>query len=86
MNLLTVKVQTPRQILYEGKALAVSSKDSFGNFDILPKHANFIALVQNNPVVIIKEDKQKLTFQTHQAIIHNTQNTVSIYIDPLSTK
>lgn len=81
---LKVKVQTPKEVLFEGKALAVSSKNNEGKFDILPQHANFITLIEKNPIELIKEDNQKLKFGVNQAIIYHVQNQVSIYIDPQS--
>lgn len=53
---LKVKVLSPNQILFQGLALSISSKNSFGNFDILPYHANFITLVQNQPITIRIKD------------------------------
>jgi hypothetical protein len=42
-----------------------------GPFDILPRHANLIALVQNTPIKILLEDKKKLEYIFPMAIIYN---------------
>lgn len=81
-NLLDVEVMTPKQTLYKGKAYAVSSKDVNGNFDILAYHANFIAIVENHPVRVIKEDKTTQEFTFSQAIIYNTNNKVTVFAEP----
>lgn len=81
-KLLQVKVMTPSKFLYYGQALSVSSKNSAGNFDILPEHANFITLVEDQTIKIKKVDKQDLIFNFHQAIILNTNNQVSVYAEP----
>lgn len=77
-----VRALAPGAILFEGEALAVSSKNSVGKFDILPMHANFITIVENYPLVITKLDSSKLTFQVREAIIYNSDNKVSVYTDP----
>lgn len=81
-NPLQVKVMTPKETLFEGKALAVSSKNSGGKFDILAYHANFITIIENVPIEVLKEDRQKLTFKFSQAIIYNTKNQVTVYAEP----
>lgn len=51
-NTLKVKILSPTQTIYDGEALSVSSTNSTGKFDILPYHANFITLIQKNPVIL----------------------------------
>ncbi|MBI2593624.1 hypothetical protein HYW44_03200 [Candidatus Daviesbacteria bacterium] len=51
-NFLNVKIISPTQTIFEGKVLSISSVNSTGKFDILPFHANFITLVQKNPVIL----------------------------------
>jgi len=51
-NTLTVKIISPTQTLYDGEAYSVSSVNSLGKFDILPMHANFITLVQKQPIFL----------------------------------
>lgn len=59
-NTLKVKILSPIQTIFDGEALSVSSTNSTGNFDILPFHANFITLVQKNPIILrVKSDKEK---------------------------
>ncbi len=81
---LQVKIMTPGQMLYQGPALAVSSKNSQGNFDLLAHHANFIALIENTPITLLKIDKQKEDFHFKEAIIYLTKDVVTILGDPES--
>lgn len=80
--LLQVKVMTPREIVFDDKAYAVSSKNSEGSFDILPGHANFISIIENQPIKITKPDKSTQVFNFERAIIKSTLNEVRIYADP----
>jgi F0F1-type ATP synthase epsilon subunit len=84
-KLLSVKVQTPRSIIFEGKAQAVASEDTRGPFSIIPQHANFLAIISKSPIMIIKSDGSKLSIPVNQAIVHNFQDNVSIYVDPISS-
>lgn len=82
-DLLDIKIITPKDVLFEGKARAVSSKNSSGKFDILPEHANFITIIENEPIIVHfeKEDKE---FKFSQAIIYQKANKVLVFAEPLS--
>lgn len=81
---LQVRIMTPHQMIFQGRALAVSSINSEGKFDILPEHANFITLIENQTIQVTKDNREPLSFNFHQAIIYNEANQVSIYAEPLS--
>lgn len=81
---LEVIILTPNKVILRAKALAVSSKSSLGPFDILPRHANLIALIQNSPISILLEDKKKVEYIFPMAIVYNLKNVVKIYTDILA--
>jgi F0F1-type ATP synthase epsilon subunit len=58
-RLLTVTIKKPGETIFSGTASAVSSVTDRGKFDILPLHANFIALIKE--VVTIHQHNQKPT-------------------------
>ncbi len=76
---LHVRIISPQQLILDAEANSVSSKNSQGNFDILPQHANFITLVENSPVVVRSANQKPLTFKFPLAIIVTTENKVNIY-------
>lgn len=78
---LKVRIISPKQIIFDGEAYAVSSINALGNFDILPEHSNFITLIENNPIIITKLDKTQMTFNFDLAIVYHTNNKVSIYTE-----
>lgn len=79
---LEVKIISPKEIIYQGTALSVSSTNSVGKFDILPEHANFITMIKGNPIIIRTVDKKEpLVFNFPLAIIYNIKNKVSVYTD-----
>ena len=81
VEILRVRIVSPRQTLFEGTAKSVSSTNSMGKFDVLPEHANFVTLIQNSPIVIIQEDKQNVSFTFPLAIMYAANNKVNIYTD-----
>lgn len=82
---LHVRIISPQQLILDTEAQSVSSKNSQGLFDILSQHANFITVVENEPIVVrlasrSGQPKQKpLTFKFPLAIILTTENKVNIY-------
>lgn len=81
---LEVIILTPNKVILRAQALAVSSKSSIGPFDILPRHANLIALIQNTPITVLMENKQKVEYIFPMAIVYNIKNVVKIYTDILA--
>lgn len=76
---LQVQINSPDELIWLGRASAVSSKNSQGDFDILPQHANFITIVKKNPVIIhlLLSGEKKFDFQSALIYMHN--NKVRIY-------
>lgn len=81
-NLLSVRITSPKEDVFVGQALAVSSVNSVGSFDILPEHAKFITMVEKQPLILRLSDKTKKEFNFTLAIIHVRDNKVDIYIEP----
>lgn len=80
-KLIKLLILAPKKTIFSGDVLAVSSKNSSGKFDILPEHANFITLVENQPITIMMPDNKRLTFNFPVSIIYNNASTVKIYTD-----
>lgn len=77
-NVLSVRISSPDQIIWEGEAYSVSSVNSQGPFDILPYHINFITIIENQPIKIHTSSKWE-EFLYANAIIYNRNNKVLIY-------
>lgn len=75
-----IQVVSPEKVLWGGTAFAVSSKNSQGKFDILPHHASFLTIVEDQPIKITSRPKKVLQeFHFPRALIYNRDNRVSIY-------
>ena len=77
---LTVKVFTPKGVVWEGEAEAVSSVNSQGPFDLLPQHAHFISLIEKKPITVVQTTGEK-TFDFEMAVVRLIDNVVTIYAD-----
>lgn len=80
-NLLQVKIISPKQVIFTGQALSVSSINSAGKFDILPEHANFLTMIEKMPIIIRQQDNKQVTYNFPLAIIFASSNRVNIYTD-----
>jgi len=74
-----VLITSPEEVIWEGKAKSVSSINLEGPFDILLFHANFVTIVENQPIKIITSDGSSLTYKFKTSVIYNRKNTVSVY-------
>lgn len=64
---------------FSGKAIAVSSENRLGKFDILPKHINFISLIFNK-LTILTLKKEKIEFQFEKGILIARENQVKVFL------
>lgn len=78
---LHLRIISPVGVVFEGEALSFSSKNSVGNFDILPQHANFITIVEDQQAVVRRPGGQESHFHFSTAVISTRNNQVNIYTD-----
>lgn len=78
-EILQVRISKATNVVWEGKALSVSSKNSKGVFDILGMHSNFITLVRKDPIVIKTIDGEEKKYSFNQSVISVINNKVSIF-------
>jgi F0F1-type ATP synthase epsilon subunit len=78
---LTVRVSKATELLWEGVARHVSTKNLEGPLDVLPMHANFITLLKDVPIYITAADGSTQTFTFHIAVLSVRDNAVHIYAD-----
>ncbi len=52
---IRVRARSREEVTFEGEALALTSVNDKGKFDVLPNHANFISLIKDY-VIIKKKD------------------------------
>ncbi|MBP9827018.1 hypothetical protein KBC99_00895 [Candidatus Saccharibacteria bacterium] len=79
-GILTVKVFSPFEIFYEGKARALTARNSVGVFDILPGHTNFMTLLESGTVRILTEIDER-SFIIEHGFLKVTSNHVVLFAD-----
>ena len=79
---LSVTINSPEQIIWEGIGDVVSSENSQGEFDVLPEHANFVTIIEKKPIYVhSKESNERKKFLFDTAVLSVESNVVTIYVD-----
>ncbi len=76
-----VKVYSPYQTYFDDTAQSVSAENDTGPFDILPKHHNFMTLVNACEVTIRIEGGQDKRIRISRGVLHVHSNKVTLFLD-----
>ena len=76
---LSVIARAPFHIYYEGEAQIISAKNSVGNFDILPGHADFFSMLVPCTVHINTND-EVISFDIDNGILIVQDLSVSLFV------
>jgi F0F1-type ATP synthase epsilon subunit len=77
---MAVKVYSPFKTYFEGIATTVSAASKTGDFDILPRHHNFITLLVPCDLVV-RTDKEDETIPITGGIMHVKADQVTVFLD-----
>jgi F-type H+-transporting ATPase subunit epsilon len=75
------KVYSPFRTYYDDSARSLSAVSQTGPFDILPKHHNFISLLEPCDVQIVTISGDKRTIKIAGGILHVRENRATIMLD-----
>ena len=64
---------------FHGRANSISAENIIGPFDILPKHANLISLIQNQ-IVIRTLDGKEFKYQFRNGVLEVVENNVKVFL------
>lgn len=77
---LHVRMLSAAELFYDGEASAVSAVDAQGPFDVLARHANFIALLSPGEVVVhTPQGKRRVTIA--KGLIQVSNNRVLVLVN-----
>ncbi len=76
---LSLFVRDRDEIVFDGEVKSVSSVNKKGKFDILPKHANFISLVDQT-LIARKVAGGEETIKVDEGVLRVRQNKVEVYL------
>lgn len=71
-------------VLFQGDALAVTTKNEVGLMDVLPEHTNFISIVQES-IEVVKNDGKSLKLPIEKGVLKVLANEVRIYLGIFSS-
>lgn len=80
-EVLYVKVFSPYQTYYDNKAISISAENDTGPFDVLPRHHNFMTLVNPCEVLIQISKENKKVIRISRGVMHVRKNKVSLFLD-----
>ena len=78
---LHVKVWSPFSVFYDAEASTVSGVNDTGAFDILPRHRNFITLLQPSDLILQTKDGEiRIKISGGVMQVHNNMITVFLEV------
>ncbi len=78
--MLHVKVYSPFKTYYEDNVYSISAINATGPFDVLPKHHNFMTLL--NPCeLILQTDRGEGRIRIARGIMHVKEDKVIVFLD-----
>lgn len=75
-----VKVYAPFRVYFDGEANSISAVNATGPFDILPRHHNFMTLL-NNGDIIVRTDRGEERIMISRGIMHVKADDVVVFLD-----
>ncbi len=79
-ELMHVKLYSPFRTYYDDDAYSVSAVNRTGPFDILPRHHNFMTLLNDGYITVRSPGGDKKIKISH-AIMHVKKDKVTIFLD-----
>lgn len=77
---MSVKVYAPFQVYFEGDAYSVSAVNETGPFDILPRHHNFLCMLEPCNLRIISPGGEKV-IKVRRALMDVKADRVVVFMD-----
>lgn len=74
-------IYSPYKTYFEGSAFSLTAESETGQFDILPKHHNFISLLVGCELVIRTADKKERKILISGGVIHVKADEVVVFLD-----
>jgi F0F1-type ATP synthase epsilon subunit len=78
-NKFYLKITDPEGLVFGGDVKMFSSKNKVGNFDILPKHTNFISTIAKS-LTITKENNTKQQIEFENGIVKVIDGYADVYL------
>jgi len=77
--LLKLNIRTRIDPPRTSSVYSITTKNSKGNFDILPFHSNFVTMISGD-IIVDKELPTEKTIKMEKGILTVVSNTVDVYV------
>ena len=84
-DLLNVKIITPKQVAYDGQALAVTIPAETGQIQVFQGHIPVLARVIGGDVIVEKPGESPVRFTVDEGFFRVTHDEVNLLIDSIIT-
>jgi F0F1-type ATP synthase epsilon subunit len=78
---MRVKVYAPFKVYFDGQANSLTATNRVGQFDILPKHHNFISLLEPGGITVRVEGKPDFKMNITRGVVHIKADEVKVFLD-----
>ena len=75
-----IKVYSPFQTYFDDEAESISAVNETGEFDILPKHQNFLTLLSAGDITI-RTPREKRSIKISRGLMHVKADKVTVFLD-----
>lgn len=75
-----VKVYAPFKTYFDGMAVSISASNETGPFDILPKHHNFMTLL-NTCDIVVRTGEREEKIPIIRGVMHVKADEVKVFLD-----
>jgi hypothetical protein len=77
---MNIKVYSPFKVYFDGEAKSLSAVNLTGPFDILPKHHNFMTLLDACELIVrTTENEQKISIS--RGVMHVKADQIIVFLD-----
>ncbi len=76
-----IKLFSPYKVYFDDDAKSISAENDTGPFDILPRHHNFITLVNPCEILIKTMDDKEKRIRISKAVMHVRHNIITVFLD-----
>ncbi len=76
-----LKIYSPYKVYFDAEARSISAESATGPFDILPKHHNFITLLEPCDAVVVTANGEQNTIRISGGMMHVKADDVVVFLD-----
>jgi F0F1-type ATP synthase epsilon subunit len=79
-DVVHIRVASPFKVYFDEEALSISAENDTGPFDILPRHHNFITLL-NACEIVVRTTRGDFRIQISGGIMHVKANQIAVFLN-----